>query len=380
MRLLYTNFISKALYETAISYPVPSNINYNWNYGIYAFVCLAVQILTGIFLAMHYTPNINLAFISVEHIMRDVNFGYLLRYLHANGASMFFTVVYIHTFRGLYYSSFLYPRHWLWIVGVIILLLMILTAFLGYVLVWGQMSFWAATVITNLCSAIPFIGQDIVIWLWGGYSIDNSTLNRFFSLHFVFPFIILALAFIHLIFLHEYKSNNPLGIEAEIDSISFFPYFIIKDLFGLLIFFLPLVYLLAFNPNLLGHPDNYIPANPLVTPAHIVPEWYFLPFYAILRSVPDKLFGVIALVSAILILLLIPFINKCELRSNTFRPISKLFFWIFLLNSFILGWIGSKPAEPPFVQIGQMATITYFLYFIILSPIIIWLEKNLNKK
>jgi ubiquinol-cytochrome c reductase cytochrome b subunit len=380
MRLLYTNFISKALYETAISYPVPSNINYNWNYGIYAFVCLAVQILTGIFLAMHYTPNINLAFISVEHIMRDVNFGYLLRYLHANGASMFFTVVYIHTFRGLYYSSFLYPRHWLWIVGVIILLLMILTAFLGYVLVWGQMSFWAATVITNLCSAIPFIGQDIVIWLWGGYSIDNSTLNRFFSLHFVFPFIILALAFIHLIFLHEYKSNNPLGIEAEIDSISFFPYFIIKDLFGLLIFFLPLVYLLAFNPNLLGHPDNYIPANPLVTPAHIVPEWYFLPFYAILRSVPDKLFGVIALVSAILILLLIPFINKCELRSNTFRPISKLFFWIFLLNSFILGWIGSKPAEPPFVQIGQMATITYFLYFIILTPIIIWLEKNLNKK
>jgi ubiquinol-cytochrome c reductase cytochrome b subunit len=380
MRILYKNFISKALYETAISYPVPSNINYNWNYGIYAFVCLAVQILTGIFLAMHYTPNINLAFISVEHIMRDVNFGYLLRYLHANGASMFFTVVYIHTFRGLYYSSFLYPRHWLWIVGVIILLLMILTAFLGYVLVWGQMSFWAATVITNLCSAIPFIGQDIVIWLWGGYSIDNSTLNRFFSLHFVFPFIILALAFIHLIFLHEYKSNNPLGIEAEVDSISFFPYFIIKDLFGLLIFFLPLVYLLAFNPNLLGHPDNYIPANPLVTPAHIVPEWYFLPFYAILRSVPDKLFGVIALVSAILILLLIPFINKCELRSNTFRPISKLFFWIFLLNSFILGWIGSKPAEPPFVQIGQMATITYFLYFIILTPIIIWLEKNLNKK
>jgi ubiquinol-cytochrome c reductase cytochrome b subunit len=238
MRILYKNFISKALYETAISYPVPSNINYNWNYGIYAFVCLAVQILTGIFLAMHYTPNINLAFISVEHIMRDVNFGYLLRYLHANGASMFFTVVYIHTFRGLYYSSFLYPRHWLWIVGVIILLLMILTAFLGYVLVWGQMSFWAATVITNLCSAIPFIGQDIVIWLWGGYSIDNSTLNRFFSLHFVFPFIILALAFIHLIFLHEYKSNNPLGIEAEIDSISFFSLFYNKRSFWTFNFFL----------------------------------------------------------------------------------------------------------------------------------------------
>jgi len=376
MRILHTNFISKALYETAISYPVPSNISYNWNYGIYAFICLVIQILTGIFLAMHYTPNINLAFISVEHIMRDVNFGYLLRYLHANGASMFFTVVYMHTFRGLYYSSYIYPRHWLWIVGVIILLLMILTAFLGYVLVWGQMSFWAATVITNLCSAIPFIGQDIVIWLWGGYSIDNSTLNRFFSLHFVFPFIILALTFIHLIFLHEYKSNNPLGIEADVDSISFFPYFIIKDLFGLLVFFVPLVYLLAFNPNLLGHPDNYIPANPLVTPAHIVPEWYFLPFYAILRSIPDKLFGVIALVSAILILLLIPFINKCELRSNTFRPISKLFFWIFLLNSLVLGWIGSKPAEPPFVQIGQIATICYFLYFILLNPAIVWLEKK----
>jgi quinol-cytochrome oxidoreductase complex cytochrome b subunit len=380
MRSFYKNFIVKALYETAISYPAPSNLNYFWNFGIYALICLAIQIITGIFLAMHFAPNIDLAFLSVEHIMRDVNFGYLLRYLHANGASMFFIVVYIHTFRGLYYSSFVYPREWLWIIGALILFLMIVTAFLGYVLPWGQMSFLAATVITNLFSAIPFIGQEIVIWLWGGYSIDNSTLNRFFSLHYILPFIILGLVALHLLFLHDYKSNNPLGIEADLDSISFFPYYILKDLYGVLLFLAFFIILLAFNPNLLGHPDNYIPANPLVTPAHIVPEWYFLPFYAILRSIPDKLFGVLALLSAILILVLLPYLNKSKIRNSNFRPLNKIGFWIFLINAFILGYIGSKPAEYPFVQIGQIATLFYFFYFIFLTPLLNNIEEKINIK
>jgi quinol-cytochrome oxidoreductase complex cytochrome b subunit len=374
MKLFSYNFLTKTLYNTAITYPSPSNLSYFWNFGIYALVTLGIQIITGIFLAMHYIPDISLAFNSIEHIMRDVNFGYFLRYTHANGASMFFIVVYIHTFRGLYYSSYFYPRQGLWWIGVVILLLMIITAFLGYVLPWGQMSFWAATVITNLFSAIPYIGNDIVIWLWGGYSVGNSTLNRFFSLHFVLPFIILALVFLHLLFLHEVKSNNPLGINAASDSISFFPYYIFKDLFGVIVYLIPFIILISFYPNMLGHPDNYIQADSLVTPAHIVPEWYFLPFYAILRSIPDKLFGVIALLAAILALFSLPLINKGQIRSMTFRPLSKFIFWCFFVDTFILGWIGSQPAEYPFIQIGQAATFFYFFYLLFLSPLIIKLE------
>jgi len=292
MRLIKKDFLLNAVYNTAVVYPSPANLTYFWNFGIYAMVCLGIQILTGILLAMHYTPNIDLAFISVEHIMRDVNNGWLLRYVHSNGASMFFIVVFMHTFRGLYYGSYLYPRQILWLVGVVILLLMIVTAFMGYVLPWGQMSFWGATVITNLFSAIPYIGKDIVLWLWGGYAIDNATLTRFFSLHYFLPFVIAGLVAIHLIILHEVGSSNPVGVAFKgIDYVPFTPQFTIKDLYGVLLFIAFYSCFIFFASNVLGHPDNYIPANPMVTPAHIVPEWYLLPFYAILRSIPDKLLG-----------------------------------------------------------------------------------------
>jgi ubiquinol-cytochrome c reductase cytochrome b/c1 subunit len=375
MRLINKNIILSTLYHSGISYPAPINLSYFWNFGFYSLICLVIQILTGIFLAMHYTPEQGLAFISVEHIMRDVNYGWLLRYIHANGASMFFIVVYIHVFRGLYYSSYVAPRQSLWNIGVIILLLMILTAFMGYVLPWGQMSFWAATVITNLFSAIPKIGNDIVIWLWGGFSVDNATLNRFFSLHYLMPFVLIGLVFIHLILLHEHGSNNPLGVNFKVDGIYFFPYYIIKDLFGLSLFLIFFSFFLFFMPNYLGHPDNYIPANPMVTPAHIVPEWYFLPFYAILRSIPDKLAGVLALGFAIVVLLLIPFISKPEVRSMGFRPISKIFFWFIVFDCLLLGWLGGKPIEYPLVFLGQLATVFYFFYFLILLPGIAYLEK-----
>jgi ubiquinol-cytochrome c reductase cytochrome b subunit len=309
--------------------------------------------------------------------MRDVNYGWLMRYVHANGASMFFLVVYVHIFRGLYYGSYFYPRQAVWGIGVIIVLLMILTAFMGYVLPWGQMSFWAATVITNLASAVPVIGNDIVCWLCGGFSVDNATLNRFFSLHYLFPFILVALAGIHLILLHEVKSNNVIGTNTQfLDKIPFTPYFVIKDIFGLVIFLILFFYLVYFDPNLLGHSDNYIPANPLVTPAHIVPEWYFLPFYAILRLVPDKLGGVILLVGAIVILLVMPFFVKAQIRSSQFRPIKKILFWLFFFNYLLLGWIGGQPVEFPFVEIGQLCTSFYFLYFIFFLPFIYILEIN----
>jgi quinol-cytochrome oxidoreductase complex cytochrome b subunit len=288
MRFVNKNSLIHTLYHTAVPYPGPSNLNYIWSFGIFLLVCLIIQILTGIFLAMHYVPNIDLAFVSVEHIMRDVNFGWLLRYIHANGASMFFISVYLHICRGLYYSSYTYPRQLLWCIGVIIFLLMIITAFLGYVLPWGQMSFWGATVITNLASAVPYVGNSIVFWLWGGFSVDNATLNRFFSFHYLLPFIIAALTVVHMIFLHDGKSNNPLGIDAiTFDNVPFTPYFVVKDLFAVILFFVFFGFFIFYLPNYLGHTDNYIPANPLVTPAHIVPEWYLLPFYAILRSVPD---------------------------------------------------------------------------------------------
>jgi len=311
--------------------------------------------------------------------MRDVNYGWLLRYMHANGASMFFIVVYIHTFRGLYFSSYLYPRQHLWSVGVIILLIMILTAFIGYVLPWGQMSFWGATVITNFVTAVPVIGLDIVYWIWGGFSISNATLNRFFSLHYLFPFLIVGLVAVHLLFLHEHFSNNPLGINFSADTIPMYPYYILKDLYGVLLFLAFFAIFLFFMPNVLGHSDNYIPANPMVTPLHIVPEWYFLPFYTILRSIPNKLIGVIALLFSILVLLILPYIVNSEVRSLDFRPLSRMLFWFFLVDTLILAWIGSQPAVYPYVFIGQIASVLYFFILLVLFPSVAYLERALWK-
>ncbi len=373
MRFVKSNSFVFTLYHTLFTYPAPSNLSYWWNFGFLALLCLIIQMVSGIFLAMHYTPHADLAFISVEHIMRDVNYGWFMRYVHLNGASFFFLVVYVHMFRGIYYGSFNKPREILWIIGVIILLLMILTAFLGYVLPWGQMSFWAATVITNLASAIPYIGTTVVLWLWGGYSVDNATLNRFFSFHYLFPFIILALAILHVIFLHENGSNNPLGINSRVDQIMF-PYYIIKDMYSAVFFFIIYSYFIFFEPNTLGHPDNYIMANPMVTPTHIVPEWYFLPFYAILRSVPEKRLGVILLLLAIIILAVLPFFGRAFLRSSMFRPFYKILFWFFFFDSLLLGWIGGKPIETPYYELGQVFTVFYFSYFFIFLPFFQYLE------
>ncbi len=328
---------------------------------------------------MHYCSDVSLAFVSVEHIMRDVNYGWLVRYIHANGASMFFLVVYVHMFRGLYYSSFVRPRHFLWISGVLIMFMMIITAFMGYVLPWGQMSFWAATVITNLMSAIPFIGNDIVIWLWGGYSVGNATLSRFFALHYLLPFVIAALVIVHVLFLHEHGSNNPLGIDAYPDAINMTPYYIVKDILSLAIFFILFAFFVYFAPNLLGHPDNYIPANPLVTPAHIVPEWYLLPFYAILRSIPDKLGGVIALVASILILAFAPVLLEGDIRSIKHRYFAKPLFYMFFVICLMLGWLGAQPIKAPYYQLGQIVTFLYFAYFIIIYPLVIQFEKHLSE-
>jgi len=360
-----------------IDYPTPINLNYMWSFGSTAGLCLAMQILTGIFLAMHYTPHVDLAFSSVEHIMRDVNNGWLIRYAHANGASMFFIVTYCHIFRGLYYGSYMHPRGVLWGSGVIIFLLMMATAFMGYVLPWGQMSFWGATVITNLFSAIPFIGCAIVEWLWGGFSVDNATLNRFYSLHYLMPFVITGLVIVHLSLLHAHGSNNPLGINKNVDTVPFYPYFYVKDLFAFLILIVFFAFFIFYYPNALGHSDNYIPANPLVTPAHIVPEWYFLPFYAILRSIPDKLGGVVAMVAAILVLLLLPIINTSEIRSSKFRPIYGVAYWFLVSDFLLLGWIGQKPVETPYIEIGMGATFFYFFFLIILIPVIGMIEKYL---
>jgi len=357
-----------------IDYPSPINLSYAWSFGSLAGICLVIQILTGIFLAMHYTPHIDLAFASVEHIMRDVNGGWLMRYMHANGASMFFIVVYCHIFRGLYYGSYMAPRELLWCSGVVIFLLMMATAFMGYVLPWGQMSFWGATVITNLFSVA---GQWVVDWLWGGFSVDNPTLNRFFSLHFLMPFLIAGMVLAHLALLHRDGSNNPLGIESSSDKISFYPYYYVKDLFSFMVFVVFFSVFLFYYPNLLGHPDNYIPANPMVTPHHIVPEWYFLPFYAILRSIPDKLGGVLAMGGAIVILLFLPFINTSEVRSSTFRPIYRKLFWFIFADFLLLGWIGQEVVEYPFEQIGLAATVFYFLYFLVLIPAVGILENRL---
>jgi ubiquinol-cytochrome c reductase cytochrome b subunit len=311
---------------------------------------------------------VDLAFTSVEHIMRDVNNGWLLRYLHANGASFFFIMVYAHMFRGLYYGSYAHPREHLWCSGVTIIILMMATGFIGYVLPWGQMSFWGATVITNLISAVPAVGTPIVEWVWGGFSVDNPTLNRFFSLHYILPFVIAGLVLVHLALLHENGSNNPLGVDSKVDRVPFYPYFYVKDLFGLVLMLLVFSVFVFFYPNTLGHPDNYIPANPMLTPAHIVPEWYFLPFYAILRSIPHKLGGVVAMLGALISLMALPYLNTSEVRSSAFRPIFRQLFWLFLVDCLILGWIGQNVVEYPYVEIGQIATFYYFFFLLVLIP------------
>jgi len=362
-----------------INYPTPINLNYMWSFGATAGICLGIQILTGIFLAMHYSSHVDYAFGSVEHIMRDVNNGWLIRYLHANGASMFFIVTYCHIFRGLYFGSYMNPRGSLWNSGVIIFLLMMGTGFMGYVLPWGQMSFWGATVITNLASAIPVIGGAVVEWLWGGFAVENPTLNRFFSIHYLLPFVIAGLVFVHLSLLHTAGSNNPLGINKNIDTVSFYPYFYVKDLLAFFVLITVFSFFVFFFPNYLGHADNYIPANPLVTPAHIVPEWYFLPFYAILRSIPDKLGGVVAMVAAILILLLLPVINTSEIRSSKFRPLYGMAYWFLVSDFLILGWIGQQPVETPYLEVGMIATAFYFLFFLVLFPLIGLIEKEMMR-
>nr|YP_010936649.1 cytochrome b [Sophrops peronosporus]WKW91618.1 cytochrome b [Sophrops peronosporus] len=361
----------KIINNALIDLPSPSNISAWWNFGSLLGLCLMIQIITGIFLAMHFTANVDLAFNSVIHICRDVNYGWLLRTLHANGASFFFICIYFHVGRGMYYSSYYF--HLTWTIGVLILFMVMATAFLGYVLPWGQMSFWGATVITNLLSAIPYLGNTIVQWLWGGFAVDNATLTRFFALHFLLPFIIAALVMIHLLFLHQTGSNNPLGMNSNIDKIPFHPYYSFKDSLGFMIMLMLLTTLVLMNPYLLGDPENFTPANPLVTPVHIQPEWYFLFAYAILRSIPNKLGGVIALVFSIAILFFLPLMNNKMLQSTQFYPINKFLFWSFTVIVILLTWIGARPVEDPYIIIGQILTVAYFSYFII-NPIIhkIW--------
>ncbi|MBY0335448.1 MAG: cytochrome b/b6 [Acetobacteraceae bacterium] len=361
------------------TFPTPRNFNYFWNFGALAMINLAIMIATGVFLAMNYTPHTAMAFDSVERIMRDVNYGWLIRYVHMNGASMFFIVVYIHIYRGMYYGSYKTPRELLWMLGVVIFLLMMATAFMGYVLPWGQMSFWGATVITNLFSAVPLIGPEIVTWLWGGFSVDNPTLNRFFSLHYLLPFVITGVVFLHVAALHVTGSNNPLGIEPKDkqDTLPFHPYYTIKDSVGIVAYLAVFAFLVFFMPNYLGHPDNYIPANPLSTPAHIVPEWYFLPFYAILRAVPDKLGGVVLMFASILVWFALPWLDTSKVRSMRFRPIARIFLFLWVISFFVLMYVGARPAEQPYVFIGQLATAYYFLWFLVLLPLLGRLEKPL---
>jgi ubiquinol-cytochrome c reductase cytochrome b subunit len=372
-RLPFVGMLQHELYE----YPTPRNLSYWWNFGSLSGIMLVVMIVTGVFLAMQYTPHADLAFDSVERIMRDVDYGWMLRYAHMNGASMFFALLYIHMFRGLYYGSYKQPRELLWILGVIILILAIMTAFMGYVLPWGQMSYWAATVITNLFSAIPLIGQNIVTFLWGGFTVGNPTLNRFYALHYLLPFVILAVVLLHLIALHRFGSNNPLGIEMKgpQDTLPFHPYFTIKDLFGLTVFLLIYSFFVFYAPNFLGSSDNYIPANPMQTPNHIVPEWYLLPYYAILRSVPNKLLGVVLAFGSIFLLFIVPWLDSSPVRSARFRPVYKWVFWLLVIDVIALGWVGANPPEGLVVTVGQIATLYYFVHFLILFPVIGRLER-----
>lgn len=356
--------------NSLISLPSPANISTLWNFGSLLGMCLIIQIITGLFLAIHFCPNIETAFLSTIHITRDVNYGWLIRIIHANGASLFFVCLYIHTGRGIYYNSFVLTHTW--IIGVTILLLTIITAFMGYVLPWGQISFWGATVITNLLSAIPYLGKILVEWIWGGFSVDNATLNRFFAFHFILPFIIAAFVIIHLIFLHETGSTNPIGTNRNLDKLPFHPYFSTKDILGIIIIIFILIMVILINPNTLVDPENFIPANPLVTPVHIQPEWYFLFAYAILRSIPNKLGGVIALITSILILISLPFTHLKKLQGRQFYPINKVLFWILIIIVILLTWIGARPVEDPYIITGQILTITYFLFFIIFPISAIW--------
>nr|ATI10786.1 cytochrome b [Plenaster craigi] len=372
------NPIISLINNMLIDLPAPSNFSYFWNFGSLLGLCLGIQLITGIFLAMHYCPDVNLAFSSVAHITRDVNYGFILRYLHANGASIFFLCVYFHIGRGIYYGS--YTKIMVWNVGVLLFLLMIITAFIGYVLPWGQMSFWAATVITNLLSAMPYIGDDIVRWVWGGFSVSNATLNRFYSLHYLLPFILIALVVVHLIALHEEGSNNPVGIRSDIDKVPFHYYYALKDLYGFTVLTIALIILVFLYPYLLGDAENFKQANPLVTPVHIKPEWYFLFAYAILRSIPNKLGGVVALMFSILVLFLLPHLHLNRFRGLSFRPLSKILFWIIVGNFFVLTWIGGQPVEDPYILIGQLASIFYFALFLIFIPLVGYLENKLLKQ
>ena len=361
------------------SYPTPKNLNYWWTFGGILTFCLITQIVTGIILAMHYVAHTDHAFQSIEHIMRDVNYGWLMRYIHSNGASMFFLAVYIHIFRGLYFGSYKAPREMIWITGLTIYLLMMATAFMGYVLPWGQMSFWGATVITNLFSAIPFIGESVTNWLWGGFSVDNPTLNRFYSLHYLLPFLIFGLVILHIWSLHIPGNNNPVGIDVKKNSnetMPFHPYMVMKDLVALLAFLLLFFGFVFFLPDFLGHPDNYIPADPLVTPEHIVPEWYLLPFYAILRAIPSKLGGVIFMFASIFILVALPWLDSSKVRSSTFRPIYKKFFWVLVITVILLGYLGAKPPEGVYLVLARIATAYYFIHFLILLPLLGRYEKT----
>nr|YP_007317333.1 cytochrome b [Procambarus fallax]AGA56110.1 cytochrome b [Procambarus fallax]ALM30837.1 cytochrome b [Procambarus fallax] len=371
-----THPLFKIINSSLIDMPIPSNISIMWNFGSLLGLCLVIQIMTGLFLSMHYTPNIEMAFSSTIHICRDVNYGWLLRTIHANSASFFFICLYTHIGRGMYYNSYTYFHTWM--IGVLIFFLTMASAFLGYVLPWGQMSFWGATVITNLFSAIPFLGTDLVQWIWGGFAVDNATLTRFFSFHFLFPFIIAALTVIHILFLHETGGNNPLGISSFVDKIPFHPYFNFKDILGFIVLLWALIMLTLLDPYLLSDPDNFIPANPLVTPVHIQPEWYFLFAYAILRSIPNKLGGVIALAASIAILMILPFTHNSTFRSNTFYPINQITFWYLVSVVILLTWIGARPVETPFILTGQILSTLYFLYYII-NPIftMMW-DKWLN--
>nr|BBA54047.1 cytochrome b [Hynobius hidamontanus] len=372
-----THPLIKIINGSFVDLPTPSNLSSLWNFGSLLGICLIAQIITGLFLAMHYMADTSSAFSSVAHICRDVNYGWLMRIIHANGASFFFICIYMHIGRGLYYGSYMFKETWN--IGVILLFLVMATAFVGYVLPWGQMSFWGATVITNLLSAIPYMGDSLVQWIWGGFSVDKATLTRFFAFHFYFQFLIAGASIIHLLFLHETGSNNPTGILSNMDKVPFHPYFSYKDALGFLIMLTALFTLSLLSPNLLGDPDNFIPANPLVTPPHIQPEWYFLFAYAILRSIPNKLGGVLALLASIIILMLIPMIHTSKQRSLTFRPVTQFLFWLVVSNALILTWIGGQPVEQPFIEIGQAASILYFSLFLIIMPIMGWWENKLIK-